>query len=227
MATVAYTPAEKTTEPFTLEDLAQIFGPMPPGRIRWQPAPGTATEEDCLQAVEAGGRLCELIKGVLVDKPMGLFESRLAGVLFFFMERFLDEQDLGIAFPADAMMRLGVSRIRLPDVSFIAWQRLPGRRLPREAACPYPPDLAVEVLSPSNTRQEMDRKLREYFEAGVRLVWYVEPAQRQVRVFTAVDQSEVVTADGILRGGDVLPGFELSIREWFDRAERQSGPNVG
>jgi Uma2 family endonuclease len=117
--------------------------------------------------------------------------------------------------------------VRVPDVSFVSWSKLADRRIPDEPIPNLVPDLAVEVLSRSNTPREMERKLRDYFRAGVRLVWYVEPALRQVRVFTAADQSEVVAADGMLRGGDVLPGFELSMRDWFERAERPSGPKVG
>ena len=85
------------------------------------------------------------------------------------------------------------------------------------------PDLVVEVLSKGNTPREMNRKLDEYFRAGVRLVWYVDPKRRQVRVFTDREHSVVLGEDDQLEGGDVLPGFTLSIRDWFAEAER-TGP---
>ena len=85
------------------------------------------------------------------------------------------------------------------------------------------PDLVVEVLSKGNTRREMVRKLDEYFRAGVRLVWYVDPKSRTVRVYTTPDDSVVLSEDQHLDGGDVLPGFTLSIRDWFAEAER-TGP---
>jgi Uma2 family endonuclease len=69
----------------------------------------------------------------------------------------------------------------------------------------------------------MARKLDEYFRAGVRLVWYVDPKTRTVRVYTSVDDSVVMSEDQQLDGGDVLPGFTLSIRRWFAEAER-TGP---
>ena len=66
----------------------------------------------------------------------------------------------------------------------------------------------------------MGRKLVEYFHAGVRLVWYVDPKKRTVRVYTAPDKSALLREDQTLHGGDVLPGFSLSIREYFAKAER-------
>ena len=81
------------------------------------------------------------------------------------------------------------------------------------------PDLVVEILSKGNTPKEMKRKLGEYFKAGVRLVWYVDPSKRTVTVYTAVDRSTVLHEDDTLDGGDVLPGFSLSIRDWFAEAE--------
>jgi Uma2 family endonuclease len=79
--------------------------------------------------------------------------------------------------------------------------------------------MAVEVLSEGNTVGEMRRKLRDYFQAGVRLVWYIDPATRTAEVYTAPEQRHVVTEQGILDGGDVLPGFRLPLGELFSRAE--------
>jgi Uma2 family endonuclease len=81
-------------------------------------------------------------------------------------------------------------------------------------------DLVVEVLSKKHTRKEMARKLEEYFRAGVRLVWYVDPRNRTVQVYTAPDRSILLRGDQTLDGGDVLPGFTLSTRHWFAEAER-------
>ena len=69
------------------------------------------------------------------------------------------------------------------------------------------------------TPQEMERKLREYFEAGVKLVWYVYPQTRTVRVYTAPERMLELGEDQTLEGGDVLPGFSAQIRDWFRRAE--------
>ena len=77
------------------------------------------------------------------------------------------------------------------------------------------PDLAVEVISRDNTREEMDRKLSDYFAAGVRLVWYVYPATREVRVYASPEKYVTLGAQDTLDGGDVLPGFQLPLATFF------------
>jgi Uma2 family endonuclease len=81
----------------------------------------------------------------------------------------------------------------------------------------------VEVLSKGNTRQEMARKLKEYFLAGVLLVWYVDPKRRTVTVYTAPDQSVVRSEEETLDGGDVIPGFKLPLRKLFAQVPRTPG----
>ena len=94
----------------------------------------------------------------------------------------------------------------------------PDRLLPAEAVPDLVPDLAVEILSKSNTPAEMERKLREYFDAGTRLVWYVYPERREIEVFTSPGDPTLLSEDDVVTGSDVVPGFELPIREWFARA---------
>lgn len=118
-------------------------------------------------------------------------------------------------------MRLAPGLVRIPDVAFFSWDRLPGRELPAEPIPDLAPDLAVEVLSQSNTEAEMKRKLREYFKAGVRLVWLVDPPTRTARVYTSPGRSRLVREDKALDGGAVLPGFSLKLRDWFARAGRR------
>ena len=113
------------------------------------------------------------------------------------------------------MVRLASGLVRIPDVSFISWSRLPDRRIPDQAIADLVPDLAVEVISRGNTRKEMSRKLREYFTAGVQLVWYVYPEAREVHVYTSVDRVHVMSERQSLDGGNVLPGFALSVAELF------------
>jgi Uma2 family endonuclease len=104
-----------------------------------------------------------------------------------------------------------------PTVSFVAWDRLPGRLVPADPVLSLAPDLAVEILSPGNTAQEMDRKLLEYFDAGVRSVWHVDPAARTVRVFLAPDQAIVLGEDQEIDGAPVLPGLIIPVRSLFAR----------
>jgi Uma2 family endonuclease len=100
-------------------------------------------------------------------------------------------------------------------VAFVSWSRLPGGQVPTDPIPLLAPDLAVEVLSNSNTKREMARKRGEYFSAGVRLVWIVDPAVSTVAVYTGPEQYTVLGQDQVLNGGELLPGFTLSVRELF------------
>ena len=123
---------------------------------------------------------------------------------------------LGIVLGEAGMMRLAPGLVRIPDVSFVSWDRLPERRVPREPIPDLVPDLAVEVISRHNTRQEMDRKLQDYFTAGVRLVWYVyHTPRREVWVYVSPTEYTVVREDETLDGGAVLPGFQLALADLF------------
>jgi Uma2 family endonuclease len=140
-----------------------------------------------------------------------------------FLLAFVEQLALGIVAGADGMLRLAPGLVRIPDVSFVSWGRLPQRRVPRQPIPDLVPDLAVEVLSEGNTPREMEHKLHEYFTAGVRLVWYVDPVRQEVHVYTAPSQREVLTADHTLYGGEVLPGFTLLVRQLF--AEPTESPD--
>jgi Uma2 family endonuclease len=159
-----------------------------------------------------------------VEKAMGYYESRLAVVLIGFLEAYLVEHDLGIVLGADGLVRMEPGQVRLPDVCFFAWEKFPNRQLPRAAILDRRPDLAVEILSPSNTRAEMARKRREYFAGGARLVWEVDPEARRVRVYTDAETFTELGEDGTLDGGPVLPGFALPVRRWFERAGERAEP---
>ncbi len=200
---------------WTAVDLLERFGPIPLSRIRTTPPPGSATEEDVLAIHDRENRLCELLDGTLMEKTVGNYESYLAGVLVRLLGDFVAEKNLGIILPPDGMMRLAPGLVRLPDVSFISWKRLPARRVPRDAIWNLAPDLAVEVISKGNTREEMERKLLDYFAAGVRLVWYIYPTAREARVYVAPDKYSTLGAQDALDGGDVLLGFRLPLQTLF------------
>ncbi|WP_339912135.1 Uma2 family endonuclease [Symmachiella dynata] len=218
------TPAHTTTFPedWTVADLQKHLGGIPAERIRISPPPGQATEADLIRTNDRKQGICELIDHVLVEKPMGYFESQLAFLIGFFLHSYLTENNLGIVLGEAGPVLVRDDQVRIPDVSFIAWDRLPDRKLPQQAILPVAPDLAIEVLSPGNTKAEMDRKLRDYFNAGTQLVWYLDPKARQMRVYTSVDDVETIDESGTVSGGDVLPGFSMSLQELFERADREA-----
>jgi Uma2 family endonuclease len=213
-----------TTSPVEVETLGELLeqlGGISPHRVHLRPPPGSATEKDVLDILNRTNRVCELVDGVLVEKVMGYPESTLACNLIKLLGNFLDKHDLGNLAGMDGTMRLMPKLVRIPDVSFVRWEKLPSRRPP---AAPIPdlvPDLAVEVLSEGNTRAEMDRKRREYFFAGVALLWFVDLNARLVQVYDSPDNCRVFTETDTLDGGSVLPGLSLAVRDIFSRSPPQ------
>jgi Uma2 family endonuclease len=197
---------------FSVADLLERLA-VPPQRIRLNPRPGFATETDATR-----NQHCELVDGVLVEKAMGYYESLLAGILIGRLDRYFEIHDIGFYLDGTGMVRVHEGQIRLPDVSVFLWEHFPNRKLPFGQILDMIPDIAVEVLSPTNTSAEMARKRLEYFNGGAKLVWEVEPTTRTVEVFTAPDVSTTLDESATLEGGSVLPGFMLSIRDWFTRA---------
>jgi Uma2 family endonuclease len=206
----------------TMAELVAHLGDIPPERIRFRPEPGTATAQDALTVARTQGKLCEVIDGVLVEKPMGYYESWVALILSQALLNYLDQHDLGILTGMDGPLFVEEGQMRYPDLAFFVWDKFPGRLLPRNPILDHVPDLAVEVLSKSNTVKEMRRKRREYFAGGARLVWELNPRKRTIRVYTSFRQSTLLHEGDTLDGGDVLPGFTLSLTTFFNRAGRQA-----
>ena len=209
-------PSATTEQGPYLADLLRRLGGISPRRVLLNPPPGKATEKDLLAYQRRTGRACELVEGTLVEKPVGYNESSIAATLIRLLGNHAVEHDLGNVAGEQGTMRLMPKLVRIPDVSFVRWEKFPGRHLPREPIPDLAPDLAVEVLSEGNTAGEMKRKLKEYFLAGAALVWLVDPEKRTVAVHTAPDSSTVLTEADTLDGGDVLPGLSLPVRQVFE-----------
>ncbi len=152
---------------------------------------------------------------------MGYRESIVAAIILQLLWNFLDEHDLGIAAGADGPIRFRIGLVQIPDVSFISWKRLGSDEVPDVAVLKVIPELAVEVLSKSNTRKEIERKLGEYFGAGVLLVWVIDPKKGAAEAFTTPTRKKDVPGDGFLDGGKTLPGFRLSLKDLFAKARRR------
>jgi Uma2 family endonuclease len=206
-------------KPRTFADMLRELGDVPSSRVRFEPYP--ATEKDILEIQAHEDRLFELVDGLLVEKAMGLRESLLAVVLASLIRDFVRPRKLGIVAGADGFLKLSTALVRAPDVSFISWQRLPGRKVPKEPIPTLSPNLAVEVLSKGNTRAEIRRKLREYFKASVELVWIVDPKKRMIAVHTSPKFPTVLKESQTLDGGDVLPGFQMAIRDLFAELDQE------
>ena len=202
---------------WTATDLARRFGDIALSRISFDPPPGLATEDDVDRWEQRTNRLFELVDGVLVEKTMGSYQSLVAVEVARVLANFVKPLRIGWVLGADGMLRLWPGRVRIPDACFISKGQTPDGKFPKgERIASLFPDLAVEVLSESNTREEMAEKLRDYFQSGTRLVWYIDPVPQTAEVFTAADARTVVARNGRLNGEPVLPGFSIELASLFE-----------
>lgn len=195
------------------------MGDLPLERIVMNPWMGTATERDLLRLIEgADKRLCELVDGTLVEKPVGIKESRIAGKLITALNVFLAGKKLGFVSGEAGPFRLQAKRVRLPDVGYTSYASLPTPDSANDPILPSPPTIAAEVISEGNTKAEMSRKVREYFESGTQLVWLIYPKTKTVAVFesTSDEPTRVVAEGEQLHAASVLPGFSMNVTELFD-----------
>jgi len=219
MATAA---AATSRAPQTLAELLHRLGDIPPERIQMRPYPGTAKVKDVVRALEAADkRLYELVEGVLVEKAMGLRESVYGNRISHRINLYLDRNDLGFVAGADGATEIMPNLVRIPDVSFVSWDDVSGGELPEEPVPELVPRLAVEVMSKGNTTGEMTRKLHDYFEAGVQLVWFIYPKTQSAEICTSPTAIRRVGKNQSLDGGNVLPGFKLPLKAIFQRPSRK------
>ncbi|MBY0457742.1 MAG: Uma2 family endonuclease, partial [Gemmataceae bacterium] len=186
----AVTPSVQTRGYSTVADLLRQLGDIPADRVRMEPTPGLATLADLIQTNERRlGPTCEWIDNTLVEKPTGLHESWLTVIIIGEICSYLDKHDVGMCSAPDGVVKILPGIGRAPDVAVFLWDSLPDGKPPaREDKVPaIVPDLVIEVLSASNTPAEMARKRDEYFRAGVKQVWEIEPESRSANVFTGPD----------------------------------------
>ncbi len=162
----------------------------------------------------------EVVKGVRVEKHMGLIENLIASVLHGRMEPFCRDNNLGRAV-VETAFRIPVSgNERKPDVAFVSFQRWAADRpIPRVNAWPIAPDLAVEVISPTDKAFDVIDKVREYFAGGVQQVWHIYSNVELVFVFTSPTQVRVLTRADELTGDPVVPGFRMALADLFPLTE--------
>jgi Uma2 family endonuclease len=214
MATVIASP----TCGWTVADLLEQLGDVPLHRIHLDPTPGTATEEDLLDQLDHHDCICELIDDTLVEKVVGFWKSIFATKIGCYVGKFVKDNKLGVVAGAGGPLRILANQVRFPDVSYISWDKFPGKKLPRDPIFAIAPDLAVEVLMPENSTGEIQRKLHDYFTAGTKLIWHINPENRTAKVYTSPEHCDILDESQTLTGGAVLPGFELSLKELFAEA---------
>jgi Uma2 family endonuclease len=184
-----------------------------------RPTPRTATEADWERLPDELQKTCELVDGTLVRKPMGVPESILATAMSRILGNFVSPSRLAVILGSDGPMRFLPGQLRMPDVSLFLREHLPDGKASTTQVTDLVPDLAVEVLGPGNTRNEIEKKLELYQSTGVSLVWIVEPKKRTVKVHRLEESPLMLKEGDELTGEPVLPGFRLSLAELFRELE--------
>jgi Uma2 family endonuclease len=174
----------------------------------------TATEDDLL-AMPRNGDKYELVDGEIRVSPTGNRHSAVGAELVARLLAFVRERSLGHVMGADAGYRLPGGNVRSPDVSFVAIGRFPDDR-PTVDWARLAPDLAVEVLSPRDRTRHVLDKVGEYLDAGVRLVWIIDPQKKQATVYRSLVDGRHLGPDDHLDGEDVLPGFRCRLGDLFE-----------
>jgi Uma2 family endonuclease len=180
----------------------------------------TYTPDDLLTMPD--GNRYELVDGQLVEKNMGAESDWIAFRTTKLLAIHVDDNELGDIFGSETGYTCFAAHprmVRKPDGSFIARGRLPGGRIPK-GHIPVAPDLAIEVISPNDSYYDVDAKVHLYREAGIPLIWVINPDNRTVKVYAADRDYPIELTDADeLDGGDVLPGFRCRVSEIFPQSE--------
>lgn len=173
------------------------------------------TAEELWEMPEIPGKRFELVRGELVELPgAGGAHGFLALWIGALLLRFAMEHDLGVVCgdSTSYVLQHDPDVVRIPDVSFVAKARVPETGVPT-GYWPFAPDLAVEIVSPTDRAEDVHAKVLEYLEAGTRLVWVLWPRDRRVTVYPSAAAGYELGPDDVLDGGDVLPGFQYRVSE--------------
>jgi Uma2 family endonuclease len=172
----------------------------------------SAEFSDLASLPENAGRILELVEGGIIEKMPSFVPSEIALNIGSFIKQYVREHHTGYVTAADGGYIMSGSDVFVPDVGYITRERLPQKPM-REA--PVPPDMAVEVKSPTDRKRDMRVKAEKYLAYGTRLVWLVFPEEQAVEVYTPDEDVKTIGIGGVLDGGDILPGFTLTVRDIF------------
>lgn len=183
-----------------------------------RPAMDRPLTEGDLYAMPDDGLKYELQAGLLVSEPLpGFRHGRVAARLSRLLDSYVHERRLGVVLANDAgfVLARDPDTVRGPDVSFVSAERLEAATDPTRAF-PGPPDLAIEVLSSSNTAAAIRAKVADYLAAGTRLVWLVDTGREAVTAYRSLLSPRVLAADDEIDGEDVVPGFRVRVTALFE-----------
>ena len=178
---------------------------------------GTVWTDSELLALDRDGRKHELWFGKVVTMaPAGFDHGDVNTVLSHALADVVYEKKLGRVYDGQTGYRLSVDICYAPDVSFVSRERFKLITLSKEKLFHGSPDLAVEVLSPSDSITKTEIKVENYLAHGTRLVWMVDMRNRSVRVYRPGEPFELLRGNRVLTGNSVVPGFRLSLARLFE-----------
>lgn len=169
------------------------------------------TVED-MYSMPRDGRKYELIEGELVVSPAGMKHEEIGGKLLLLLGIYLAKQQIGKMFGSSVGFELPSGSLLSPDVSFVRMERFPDG-VALDTFGQFAPDLAVEILSPSDSMARVEQKVDLYLENGAELVWVINPKAARATVYRADGSAAIVRAEGALDGEAVLPGFRCALAE--------------
>jgi len=175
------------------------------------------TSQDLLN-LSSSSKLYELVKGELREmSPAGRKHGKIDTTLTSHLFQFVSQNKLGEVYGPDTgfIIETDPDTVRSPDVSFVAGSRLVG--VGEDGFLPFAPDLAVEVMSPSDRMSEVEDKIEQYQNTGVRLVWVINPRRKIVQIYHPNDpKPQILGLEDELDGEDVVAGFKLPVKILFD-----------
>lgn len=171
----------------------------------------------------------ELVDGVLVERTISLLAARVESKTIRILEGHCEGPDLGWILGPSGGYRCfpwKPGKVRRPDVSFIKRDRLPAPEQWSEGYITIPPDLAVEVTSPTDEVYDLEEKIEEYLRAGVQLIWVIHPEVRVIEIFRADGSSARIRSGDELSGEDVVPGFRCPVDALFPAGRPADQPSA-
>lgn len=171
---------------------------------------------------EVPGKRIELVKGCVVEKPpMGVLGATAKANLMRAIGDFNDERNLGVVLPGvGCVIRRNPDTVRAPDVSFIARASVPAD-YPLDCFWEGPPTLAVEVVSPHDRADDTHERVQDFLESGTQQVWVLWPRRQSVSVYSPNGDTRELGPDAQLDGGDMLPGFSVTVSDLFEVRRRR------
>ena len=179
--------------------------------------PNQMTTADDLLVLANDNQRHELVAGFVISEPPASFRhGDIAAEVFLRLSEFVREADLGrvVSTETGFLLARDPDTVRAPDVAFVSRTTI-ARAGSFSGFFPGPPDLAVEVLSPSERPADVHAKVGDFLAAGSRLLWVVDPARRQVRVHRSLLHPVILDDGSMLTGADVLPGFSILVEKLF------------